>query len=157
VQTSATADSLVELVKEITDLVGARAVSEDQIAGMEATLIPVLCGRFETTAGIADQIRDLITYNLGDDYYSKSLEEGSLPPKTEIDRVAKQYLKPEEMTILVVGDRSKIEGPLKSLPFVKSIRLLDVQGNPLQAPVASTPALAGPLGGSDKTSNEEQD
>ena len=43
------------------------------------------------------------------------------------------------MTILVVGDRSKIEGPLRSIPFVKNIRLLDQEGNPLPEPVAPRP------------------
>jgi zinc protease len=156
VQASATAESLVELMKEITDLAGRRALREDQIAEMEASSIPVIFSRYETSAGIADQIRDLIIYNLGDDHYASLLKAGSLPAEAEIDRVAKQYLKPEEMTILVVGDRSRIEGSLKSLPIVKSIRLLDTQGNPFPAPVASKPALAGPPDGSAKTSNEEQ-
>ena len=35
------------------------------------------------------------------------------------------------MTILVVGDRSQIEGPLKSLPFVEAIQQLDTEGNAL--------------------------
>jgi hypothetical protein len=51
--------------------------------------------------------------------------------------VAKQYLRPEALTILVVGDRSKIEGQLKDIPFVKNIRILDEQGNPM--PDLATP------------------
>ena len=51
--------------------------------------------------------------------------------KADVDRVARQYITPETMTILVVGDRSRVEGPLKSLPFVKAIRRLDAEGNAL--------------------------
>jgi hypothetical protein len=43
------------------------------------------------------------------------------------------------MAILVVGDRSRIEGPLKTLPWVKAIRRLDAEGNP--------PPDAGAVGG----------
>ncbi len=46
-------------------------------------------------------------------------------------RIARGTIKPENATILVVGDRARIEAPLKTLPFVKSIRLLDPHGEPL--------------------------
>jgi zinc protease len=157
VQTSATAESLVELMKEMTDLAGARALDDDDIAVIEASRIPILCGRYETAVSIADRIRNLIIYDLEDDYDAKLLKNGGLPKKAEIDRVAKQYLKPEEMTILVVGDRSQIEGQLKRLPFVSSIRLLDARGNPLPEPVSPKPAPAGLPEGGNKTSIEEQD
>ena len=40
----------------------------------------------------------------------------------------------EKMAILVVGDRSQIEGPLKSLPFVETIQRLDTEGNSVTRP-----------------------
>ena len=46
------------------------------------------------------------------------------------------------MTILVVGDRSQIEGPLKSLPFVEKIERLDVLGNPVVDKLRAKPAAA---------------
>ena len=36
------------------------------------------------------------------------------------------------MTILVVGDRAKVEPALKDLPFAKVINVLDPEGNPLR-------------------------
>jgi hypothetical protein len=45
------------------------------------------------------------------------------------------------MTILVVGDRSKVESSLKSLPFAKQVAFLDSEGNPLP------PSAAGAEGG----------
>ena len=76
----------------------------------------------------------MIAYNLGDDYYATRIGPMSHVTKDDIARVAKQYLRPEALTILVVGDRSKIEGQLKDIPFVKGIRILDGQGNPLPDP-----------------------
>jgi hypothetical protein len=49
------------------------------------------------------------------------------------------------MTVLVVGDRSWIEASLKTLPFVKSIGVLDTEGNPIPARTADTPAPANSL------------
>ena len=41
------------------------------------------------------------------------------------------------MTILVVGDRAKIEGPLKTLPYAKDIIFVDTDGNPVPASASS--------------------
>ena len=62
--------------------------------------------------------------------------------KADVDRVAREYITPERMAILVVGDRAAIERPLESLPFVKSIQRLDTEGNSLPAPAAAKPAAA---------------
>ena len=42
--------------------------------------------------------------------------------KADVDRVARQYITPDRMVVLIVGDRSQIEAPLKTLPWVKEIR-----------------------------------
>jgi hypothetical protein len=60
--------------------------------------------------------------------------------KADVDRVAKQYLDPGRMTVLVVGDRSKVESALKSLPFAQQLTVLDSDGNPLPA---SSPGAEG--------------
>ena len=114
----------------MTGITGTKAITEEELTQMAAR-IPIGLGQFETDRGITDQIWYLVTYNLGDDYYDKKFDDFNFVSKVDVDRVAKEYLKPELMTILVVGDRSKIEGPLRSLPFVKSIRFLDTEGNPM--------------------------
>ena len=141
VQTSATKESLVELIKEITDVTGPEAMSNDEIAQMETAKATALFGKFETTAGINSQISYLVGFNLDDDYYATRLGGKYRVTKDDFGRIAKEYLKPELMTILVVGDRSRIEGPLRSLPFVKSICLLENRGKPLREPSVPKPVL----------------
>ena len=51
-----------------------------------------------------------------------------------------QYVTPESMSILVVGDRSQIEAPLLSLPFVPGSARLDALGNPVPESAARKPA-----------------
>ena len=125
----------------MVDLTGERAISEDEIAGMDDNRVPQAFTSFETTAGIAVQLFHLVANNLGDDRYASLVNESKTVSKDDVDRVARQYFKPELMTILVVGDRAKIEGPLKSLPFVKAIQLLDVDGNPIPASKVERQAL----------------
>jgi hypothetical protein len=46
------------------------------------------------------------------------------------------------MSILVVGDRSVVEAPLKTLPFVETIQRLDTEGNPVAPPASAKRAAA---------------
>ena len=125
----------VELINEMVDLTGEEAISEEEIAAMECNTVPQTFASFETTTGIAGQIFHLIANNLGDNLYGTRVDHVEPVTAEDVGRVAKQYFKPDLMTILVVGDRTKIEGPLKSLPFVKNICLLDADGEAIPDPL----------------------
>ena len=45
---------------------------------------------------------------------------------------------PEELTIVVVGDRKAIEPAMRLLPFVKSIEFRDVEGRPIKEAATTT-------------------
>ena len=49
--------------------------------------------------------------------------------REDVVRVAQKYIDPERLTILIVGDRSKIEKPLAATK-IAPIVVLDVYGNP---------------------------
>jgi predicted Zn-dependent peptidase len=142
VQTSATKEALVELFQELANLTGPKTITGEEITAMETSTVPWAFSRFETTGGVADRMAYLITTGLDADYYVTHIGKIGLIKKADVDRVAREYLKPELMTILVVGDRARIEAPLRSLPFVKTIRLIDVDGTPVPDRPARTPARA---------------
>jgi zinc protease len=50
--------------------------------------------------------------------------------KEDFVRVARQYIDPDKLSIVVVGDRAKIEGPLSALKIGPIVRL-DLDGNPI--------------------------
>jgi zinc protease len=80
----------------------------------------------------------MVLYNLPDDDFTTYPSKVEAVTRADVDRVARTYLDPHKMTILVVGDKAKIEAPLKSLPFVKVINVLDTEGNPLPASTGAT-------------------
>jgi zinc protease len=143
VQTAATRPSLVELFKELTDISGRRPVTESELSFAKERLIQGFPSRFETTFGLAGQLAALAAADLPDDTFEHYLERIEAVSKADVDRVARQYITPQTMTILVVGERSQIEKPLASLPFVPSIQRLDAQGNPVRDSAALKPAASG--------------
>ena len=49
----------------------------------------------------------------------------------EAQRVAEKYIDPSRLTVLIVGDRKSIEGPIKALNIGPMV-FLDVNGNAVQ-------------------------
>jgi zinc protease len=131
VQTAVTKEALIELLKEVTDITGKRPVTDKELAFARDRIIKGFPSKFETTFGVAGTLAELVIYKLPDDYFTTYQSKVEAVTGDDVNRVAKKYLDPEHMTILVVGDRSKIEPGLKTLPYAKVIRVLDPQGNPL--------------------------
>jgi zinc protease len=143
VQTAATAEALVEFFKEIRDITGRRPITDAELAFAKERIIQGFPSRFETTFGVAGQIAVLAEYDLPDDEFARYQSRIEAVTQSEVNRVAREYITPDQMTILVVGDRAQIERPLKRLPFVAAVQLLDREGNPLPAPAAKAAAAAG--------------
>ena len=118
-------------MKELTDITGRRPVTDAELAFAKQGIIQGFPGRFETTFGVAGQIAVLVDDDLPDDEFTHYQERVEAVTKADVDRVAREYITPASMSILIVGDRSQIEGPLKSLPFVQAIQRLDTEGNAL--------------------------
>jgi zinc protease len=141
VQTAVTKESLVEIMKELTDITGRRPVTDAELAFAKQGIIQGFPSRFETTFGVAGQIAMLVEHDLPDDEFIHYQDRVEAVTRADVDRVAREYITPASMSILIVGDRSQLEGPLKGLPFVPAIQRLDTEGNAV-APPAKTKAAA---------------
>ena len=65
-------------------------------------------------SSINGAITTLWTQNLPDDYYQQYAKRIAAITKDDVLRVAKQYVTVDNLAIVIVGDRSVIEGPLKA-------------------------------------------
>ena len=137
VESGVTKEALEELFKEFSGIAGARPVTDDELAFAREGLILGFPGRFETTFGVAAQVAILVADELPDDEFERYQPRIEAITRADVDRVARQYITPDRMTVLLVGDRRRIEGPLKGLPWVKRIHHLDTGGNPLDDPFAA--------------------
>ncbi|WP_435010862.1 M16 family metallopeptidase [Tundrisphaera lichenicola] len=135
VKTEDTRPALIELIKELTDITGPRPVTDTELAFAKDRVVKGFPSRFESVNGVASALDDVVLYDLPADFYTTYRDQVDAVTKADVERVAKKYLDPSRMAILIVGDRAKVEPTLKDLPFAKEIQILDTDGNP----VAGTP------------------
>ncbi|WZO98704.1 pitrilysin family protein [Isosphaeraceae bacterium EP7] len=130
VQTAVTKEALSELHRELTEIAGTRPATEKELTFAKDRLVKGFPARFETNGGVAATLADLFIYGLPADYFATYQPNVEAVNGTDVTRVAKSYVNTGRMAILVVGDRTKVEPALKTLPFAKSIIVLDAEGNP---------------------------
>jgi predicted Zn-dependent peptidase len=73
-----------------------------------------LPGEFETSRDIADQLVAVAVYHLPLDYYNTYQAHIAAVTRADVQRVARTYIDPSHMVIVVVGDRASIEAPLRA-------------------------------------------
>jgi len=82
--------------------------------------------RYETGGQKAGFIGRILDYNLPANYVEQQNKILSTITKKDIDALAKKWVKPEQLTILVVGDKAKILPGLQKLGY--EIEELDTDG-----------------------------
>ena len=73
--------------------------------------------QLETTGQLAARLTELVTYDLPLDYYDNYIERILAVDAADVERVAREYVRPDEAVVVVVGDRSIVEAGLRALPF----------------------------------------
>ena len=114
VRTDVTAPAVKEIFTEL------KRMRTEPLTGEELSLSKdsferSLPGLFETTPQSAATIGQLFVYNLALDYYSTLPAKIQSVTTADVQRVATQYLTPEKMVVVAVGDKANIEPGLKKL------------------------------------------
>lgn len=122
--------ALVEFMKELRGIVGSRPITDEELTTAKDALVQRLPGTFASVGSINSAITTLWTQNLPDDYYQQYAKRIAAITKDDVLRVAKQYVTVDNLAIVIVGDRSVIEGPLKATG-IAPILLYDIEGNPM--------------------------
>jgi zinc protease len=128
VQSDKTKESLQEIQKELSGIVGARPVTADELAAAKGSLTLALPGRWETGNAVAGSVVEVVTYGLGDGYYDAYAGKVVALTPEQIASAAK-FIQPDQVVWVVVGDRAKIEKGLSELGLGDPV-ILDADGNP---------------------------
>jgi predicted Zn-dependent peptidase len=126
---SKTDSSLLEFMRELKAI-------HDTVPAAELTkakqyLELQLPARFETTGGIANQLVPLVLYGLPLGFYNSYVQRIEGVTQADVQRAAAAHVDPARLTVVVVGDRARIEAGLKAT-HVGAISVRDFTGAPVR-------------------------
>ncbi|MEE9189302.1 MAG: pitrilysin family protein [Candidatus Neomarinimicrobiota bacterium] len=129
VHTDVTKEALMEFMKELNGIL--ERVSDEELDRAKKYVALRYPSRFQTISGTANQLVEKMIYALPDDYFDHYVENILSVTKEDVNRVARKYIKPEAMVIVIVGDREKILEGVKSLSLgeISTMTIEDVLGS----------------------------
>lgn len=130
IKAGATDSALLEVMKEIRDYV-ASGPTDEEVAFMKSAIGQSDALRYETGMQKAQFIRRILDYNLPANFVETQTKILKSMTKEQMLAMARKYLDPEKMNILLVGDKAKVLDGVKKLGY--EIVELDTDGNKLDS------------------------
>ncbi len=130
VQTDKTAESMLEIRKELRDVLGARKPDAAEIKFAKDSIAIALPGSNETSAEIADSYSEILTFGLKDSYWNDFVGDLSTLTPADIQASAPKLIHPDALTWVVVGDLAKIEKSVRALNL-GDVQVIDADGKPV--------------------------
>lgn len=130
VQTDVTDKALVEFMKELRGI--RQQIAEAELARAKNYVALQYPGDFQSVASIAGELGELVEYNLPDHYVNTYIDNILGVSKQQVLAMAKKHVVPEQMAVVIVGDRSKIEQGVVALKLgnIEFLSIEDVLGKP---------------------------
>lgn len=134
VQTDKSAESIVELKKEIEEFITTRPATAEELDKVKTNQILKLPGQWETNNAVNNSVYNLVKYNLADNYYQEYDKNVRNLTLRELNSVSKKVVKPKAVNWFVVGDKVKVISKLNELGFDDIIEI-DADGNPIKGEI----------------------
>lgn len=129
--TSKTDSALIEFMKQLKGVQGSEPFTDDEMSQGRAALIQSLPSRFASVNGIAGSIAELYTDRLPATFYQDFARHVNAVTKAQMVAAARKYIDLDHLNIIIVGDRSTIEAPLRQTG-IAPIVILDREGKRAQ-------------------------
>jgi zinc protease len=113
VQTDKTADALREFFNELEAI--RRPVPPDELEKARNFLALGLPADFETTGQISARLQEMVVFDLPTEYFESYVDRLRAVTAADVERVAKQYIRPDRFAVVVVGDQKVIDAPIRKL------------------------------------------
>jgi zinc protease len=89
---------------------GDHPISADELADAKAYITRRFPARFETQSGILSQLVHTSVYGLPADYYEHYLDRINAVTGDDMERIAREYLDPARMRVVIVGNSGATDG-----------------------------------------------
>lgn len=127
VRSDVTAAAAAEVLKEI-ERMRSEKVSAEELSLATSYLEGVFPIRYETTAAIARALTAMVVYGLPADYFDTYRDRVHAVSAPDVLRAARDFLHPEELQLVAVGDPAVIREPLAAIDL-GPLQTYDATGN----------------------------
>jgi zinc protease len=129
IKADATDSALIEVMKELKTY-ATDGIKDDELVFMKNAIGQRDALRYETGTQKAGFIQRMLQYNLPADYVDQQNKILQQITKSEIDALAKKYIHPEKVNIVLVGDKVRILPGLQKTGY--EIVELNTDGKPVE-------------------------
>jgi zinc protease len=128
VQTHSTGPAIAEFMNELRGM--HEPITDDEVARARNFLAMRYPAGFQSVAGIAGRIAELVQHDLPLDYFGRYVDNVLAVTRADVERVARQHLDPDNIAVFVVGDRAVIEQQVRDLGLgpIRFLEVADVLG-----------------------------
>jgi zinc protease len=130
VRNAVTDSSVAEILSELNRL-RTEKVPQDELEGIKNYLTGSFAISLEDPETVAKFAINIERYHLPKDYYENYLKNLAAVTADDVYAMAQKYIRPENATILVVGDEEAVSKKLEKFSTSKTIELFDNYGNPV--------------------------
>ncbi len=132
VRNAVTDSSVIEILYELNRIRNEK-VSTEELEGIKNFLTGSFAIALEDPQTVAKFAINIDRYNLPKDYYANYLKNIAAVTIDDVFAMAQKYIRPENATILIVGDKEQISKKLEKFSANNTISYYDNYGNPVAA------------------------
>ena len=130
VQSDKTAESVAEVRRELSDVVGSRPVTEAELTAVKANLIQGMAGGWETNAAVMGELTRMVVYGQPENYYADYAARVNATTTASAAAVARTVVGSGPTTWVIVGDAAEMKPKIEALN-IGPVQVVDVNGVPV--------------------------
>lgn len=139
VRNAVTDSAITEIMYEL-NRISSRRVPSDEVETIKNYLSGNFAMSLEDPATIARFAINIERYRLPKDYYTNYLKNLAAVTPDDIFAAGQKYIRPDNATILVVGNEEEVAKKLEPFSADKQVAYYDVFGNPLAKEIKTAPS-----------------
>ncbi|GAA0710987.1 pitrilysin family protein [Dokdonella soli] len=127
VQTDKTSESVAEILREAKEVIGAKPLTRSEIDKIKVGDVRSMPGEYQTTGAVLGAMNGIKLYDRPDDYVQTLKPRIEAQSDAAVQAAAKEVIRPDALTWIVVGDLKKIEQPIRALK-IGEVKVIDADG-----------------------------
>jgi predicted Zn-dependent peptidase len=112
VQTTATADAMIEILREISDLAADRPVTAPELTRAKAAVGLGYPRGFETAQQVARAVVQMSLHELDPDHFEQFVPRLNAVALEAVTDAGRRHVRPDQLTAVIVGDPAQVEPQL---------------------------------------------